>query len=125
MKKRLALGLLVLVCLGQFFFLTRWHVHAPELFGDGILYRWRVGGYAVGYVQAWGGWLYYAKGNDCRLVQLHGEVITGVTGGGVNCKQVSNKPDSNFRGWIDFRGHPRKFCGAVLLENMPRPCYGE
>lgn len=97
-------------------------VQAPELFGDGTMYV--MGGQRfAGFVSAWGGWLIYGTRHDCRIVQLYGTPIGGAEKP-VPCHMVFKK-QNRFTGWIDFRGHTRKFCGATDRTNIPPKCYGE
>lgn len=97
-------------------------VRAPELFGDGHMYFARVGDRLFGYVYAWGGWMITGRVDDCRIRQLFGPQIDGVNGP-IACFVDFRK--NRFVGWIDFRGHRRKFCGGLDADAMPVKCYGE
>lgn len=96
------------------------YVYAPELFGEGKMYA--IGG--LGYIAAWGGWIIYNGSKTCVIVQVSGERIDGADKP-IPCFTRQKNGDGRFVGWIDFRGHRRKFCGAGDPLNLPRKCYGE
>lgn len=98
-------------------------VHAPELFGDGAMYLLQTRGYILGYIDAWGGWAIYGRASACRIVQIMGTPIDGAEQS-IPCFMNFQK-DHRFSGWIDFRGHRRKFCGASNLDSIPLKCYRE
>jgi len=98
-------------------------VQAVELFGVGTLYHIQTGERITGFVDGWGGWLLYGTTQDCRLLRLYGVSIDGVNGA-IPCHMDFNADATRFKGWIDFRGHPRPFCGTATNE-LPIKCYGE
>ncbi len=97
-------------------------VCTPELFGNGTMYIFRIRDRFAGYIDAWGGWIIYGSVTDCRIVQITGEQISDAEQP-VPCHMNFN--GNKFRGWIDFRGHPRAFCGASSMEQLPQKCYGQ
>jgi hypothetical protein len=100
---------------------TMWNVKSPELFGDGVMI---VSGDEefYGVIQAWG--VFTIRGNfeDCRITPLYSPLIDSKES---KCKIIMNDKNTIFRGWVDFRGHPRSFCGALIKENIPEKCKGE
>lgn len=107
---------------------SMWQVRANEYFGDGVMAA--VSGEQlafshehrfVGVIAAWGWYWIYGTAGNCRIVPLWSPVGDATT---VRCAMVFNEKDTIFRGWMDFRGHPRPFCGTRNGE-YPRTCFGE
>lgn len=137
MSKRLAFGVWLLA-VGVWLLAGRvemWQVRANEYFGDGVMwaptlalphlppYGREIGeGKFVGVIRAWGWYGIYGTAEDCRIVPILSPVSDAVT---VECAIVFNAKGTVFRGWYDFRGHPRPFCGALTGKEMPEKCFGE
>lgn len=97
-----------------------WHVRANELFGAGKMYAMGKDIFA-GFISGWGVYVIYGRMHDCRIVPLWSPVgDAGVTACSVRLNEKANK----FSGWIDFRGHPRPFCGS-RGGDLPVKCFGE
>lgn len=118
---RKIIAALLLVVLALIWVRVYW-TRTPELFGDGKLYfiesRDNIGGLVIG----WGIYALYGKKQDCRMIPLWSPVLDAEK---IACKIVFNQKHTIFKGWIDFRGHPRPFCGAREYENIPAVCFGE
>lgn len=128
MNKRLAVGVCLLVVIVWLLagHAEMWQVRANEYFGDGtmlIVLQWDDidGRQFAGVIHAWGWYGIYGTAEDCRIVPLRSPVGDAATAA---CAMVFNKKGTVFRGWIDFRGHPRPFCGT-RNGDYPRTCYGE
>lgn len=90
-------------------------VRAPELFGIGTMYQ--IGNYAM-IVRS--PFVFAMTVNPCTIVQVAGPQIEGAERP-ISCRVGVGR----WRGWIDFRGHARPFCGARTAEELPRKCRGE
>ena len=119
----LILGALMLVLLIAF----SWsgHIRSDELIGRAPIILLKLPGQVVGLT-----WNHYAlffihgRGDEfvqCQIEQVLGGPIGGYVDGGLNCLIVWTNP-VKFRGWIDFRGHPRAFCGAKNDVDLPQEC---
>ena len=99
-------------------------LRTPELFGDanavmvysgselhGFIFNKDFGGIIAGTI----------SGNEvtCRISQVSGETIKDVNGF-VACYAIVK--DEKWTGWIEFRGHHRKLCGARSIEKLPATC---
>ncbi len=127
MRKMIAMALLFVIVAGLLFVVMNrfavFIVSAPELFGNGTAYMIHPGNVFLGYIDAWGGWAITQIGNKCWIIQIVGDRIGGAEKP-VSCFMSFQNWD-RFTGWIDFRGHRRKFCGAGNARNLPMKCYGE
>lgn len=95
-------------------------VFTPELFGTGTMVLNRQSnGRISGHISAWGEWEIYGTVNHCFIKQVSGEPIGGAENP-IAC-HMNFLSKNVFNGWIDFRGHPRKFCGGNVL---PHKCFG-
>ena len=99
-----------------------WRVRANEYFGDGSMVSIVSETHVVGIVRAWGVYAIYGRLDDCRIVPLWSPVGDAEK---VQCGLTYNEKQTIFRGWYDFRGHPRPFCGALSIQNIPPQCKGE
>lgn len=100
-----------------------WHVRANEYFGDGVMLVAYAGERRfAGVIMAWGWYWISGTLEDCRIVPLYSPVGDAAT---VQCGLIYNKKSTVFRGWYDFRGHPRPICGALDKSNIPHKCKGE
>ncbi len=99
-----------------------WHIRANEYFGDGRMIALIGEKYVVSIVQAWGIYIVIGKQDDCRILPIYSPVGDAAI---VDCGILFNKKKTVFRGWYDFRGHPRPFCGALSLQNIPPQCKGD
>lgn len=122
MKVYALASLIVLLALGLYFVQISF-LHAPELFGTGILYALRVGNVSVGIVHGWGLFGMVATSNTCTIYPILPQVVDAQEP--IRCKMIYNENRTAFRGWIDFRGGPHKFCGAVFEINIPAKCFGD
>lgn len=75
-----------------------------------------------GVIIAWGWYVIYGTIQDCRILPLWSPVIDAQK---IRCKITFSPKHTFFKGWIDFRGHPRPFCGALKYENIPVVCFGD
>lgn len=113
---------LVSAALASTSFVDVWRVKANEYFGDGKMYVVQTDDDLVGLIFAWGSYVIYGDLDDCRIVPLWSPVSDAQV---VECGMRQNKTKSRFRGWYDFRGHPRPFCGALMGKELPDSCFGE
>lgn len=99
-------------------------LRTPELFGDadaivlvtdheirGLIFNEYFGGILTGSIEK----------NEvaCRITQVSGEQIHGIDRF-VPCYAIIK--GEKWTGWIDFRGHHRKLCGAKSIEILPMNC---
>lgn len=97
------------------------YVLAPELV-RGELVSAHIAGYRIGYVD----------GGDVRFLvagRRNGDVEVGIFlrlfGGQIDNDNmpvpyhVTHRNTHKFIGWIEYRGHPRKFCAANDISNLP------
>lgn len=122
MRRLLSLGIILTLLVLLLLPLQIWQVKAPELFGGGALYLYTDSNRVLGFINGWGSYFVYGKVSDCRIVPINSPVGDAKT---VNCRIVFNEKNTVFRGWIDFRGHPRPFCGALDIASLPVKCFGE
>lgn len=105
-----------------------WQVRSNEYFGDGIMIAVSFQQSAIsdgryfGVIKAWGWYGIYGTAEDCRIVPLWSPVGDAAT---VRCGMKFNEKGTRFSGWMDFRGHPRPFCGALAGKGLPEKCFGE
>lgn len=134
MKKLLAVGCLLLAFSGWLLAnsMESWQVRANEYWGDGVMWAPTLAlpqmgehnlgeGRFFGVIHAWGWYAIYGTAEDCRIVPLWSPVGDART---APCGMDFNEKATVFRGWMEFRGHPRPFCGTLTGE-FPRKCYGE
>lgn len=100
----------------------KWDVRANEYFGDGVMWTVNSGQRTVGAIRAWGWYAIYGSAEGCSIVPLWSPVGDAAT---VPCGMTFNDKTTVFRGWYDFRGHPRPFCGALTGKGLPEKCFGE
>jgi hypothetical protein len=94
-------------------------VFAPELFGSGTEYRATVRETSVGIIIAWGNWVSFKKSGQGVIIPL-GKTIPDAK---IIYFERFDIDNMRFRGFIYFRGHERKFCGANAVENLPANCF--
>lgn len=113
------LSLIILLC---FLRVERWHVRANEYFADGtmITVSLRESGKFIGVIRAWGWYVIYGKRENCRIEPIFSPVADART---IRCQMRMNDKHLKFSGWIDFRGHPRPFCGARHWLDLPDKCF--
>lgn len=110
-----------------------WDVRANEYFGDGVMIIFQIPDPSgqrsavssqrfSGVIQAWGWYAIYGTAEDCRIVPLWSPVGDAAT---VRCGMRFNEKGNRFSGWMDFRGHPRPFCGSLTGKGLPEKCFGE
>jgi hypothetical protein len=119
MKK---LILIITMLTSAFTIPSKMNVSTPELFGNGIMtLQQGKHGSITGHISAWGEWEIYGTADRCFIKQVGGDAIGGAENP-IPCHMnfISKK---QFNGWIDFRGHPRKFCGGV--KSLPHKCFGK
>lgn len=96
----------------------------PELLGDAPIVLFRSGDSIFGLM--WNGYaLFWLEGHgdqrvECTLTRIAGGEVGGA-GESIACLMVW-RDAGKFRGWIEFRGHPRAFCGVELGADFPRVC---
>lgn len=136
MRQLLAVGGLLLAVsfwLAGFNRLQVWEVRANEYFGDGVMVSYQQSAVSsqrsaisyqrfVGVIRAWGWYAIYGTAKDCRIVPLWSPVSDAAD---APCGMAFNDKRTIFRGWYDFRGHPRPFCGALRGKGLPEKCFGE
>lgn len=120
--RRVIVALILLTLLVVIVSVDVWQVRANEYFGDGQMYALRVGDTLAGVIRAWGWYAIYGSVDGCRMVPIYSAVGDAAK---VECGLKYNEKQTAFRGWYDFRGHPRPFCGAIVYENIPPQCKGE
>ncbi len=104
--------------------ISRQAFRTPELFGDaqavlvereqvlyGLIYNADFIGVITGTMEA--------KELTCQIRQLAGEPVQDLEGA-VPC--FARRRGDRWLGWIHFRGHPRKFCGAPEISSLPEIC---
>lgn len=119
------IGLVLVMVLIAGLQIRSWSVRAPELFGEARMTMVQAGPVVAGVIHS--DWTTYAIAGrssgtrvECRMTWLAGARISG-SERGVPCgMEFSNL--ERFRGWIDFRGHPRPFCGSVRPDNFNARC---
>lgn len=122
----------MLAVVTQFF--TIWKVRAAELFGDGTAYVMDAGLLEFGCIYAdWGeeygkfAFLFFGYGRERKngyIIQVFGKRIDQY-----GPYEKSNKwayfyereTAERWSGWIEFRGHPRPFCGTIS-NRLPGRC---
>lgn len=99
-------------------------ISAPELFGDASAYVVDLGGSAFGVIfndgyaaVITGTW--YGRELTCEIRQAGGVQVVGAEAP-VPCYVM--RREDKWIGWIDFRGHQRKFCAGPSLDRMPATC---
>ncbi len=98
---------------------------APELLGDAPAYLVRAGDHLAGLISADGSYLFAFTGMidgreiSCRITQIGGERIHDAEAP-IPCYALER--DGRWTGWIEFRGHQRKFCGADQVDHLPASC---
>lgn len=97
----------------------------PELLGDANAVFVKMGSRLIGVTWSnYAGFWVYGNGSEdliqCRLVHALGGAIVDVNGP-IPCLMQWNQT-GRFQGWIDFRGHPRAFCGVSSAETFPANC---
>jgi hypothetical protein len=97
-----------------------WNAFTPELFGNGVMNVNIQNGKINGHISAWGEWEIYGTTKHCFIKQVAGEPIGGAEKP-IAC-HMNMISKNQFNGWIDFRGHERKFCGGKTL---PHKCLGK
>lgn len=96
-------------------------VSAPELFGDGHSLSVPIFAETIGIIHAWGIWAYIEHPTDAGRSQTFMLPLstTLVDPQIVYGEKFYNKLHKQFKGFIYFRGHERKFCGG---NTMPASC---
>lgn len=96
----------------------------PELLGDANAFIVRTPFATLGFTwNDYAGFFLFGMGYNsisCTLTQVWGGEIYQYNGP-MDC-HVEWQNQYRFRGWIDFRGHPRPFCGATVEEKLPDLC---
>lgn len=101
-----------------------WDIRANEYFGDGTMVALpalQSDRMFVGVIDAWGLYVVYGAPDDCQIVPVYSPVGDAQS---VECGMVFNDKQTVFRGWMDFRGHARPFCGT-RNGDYPQKCFGE
>ncbi len=112
----LVIEIFIFIALPLQLYVTR----TPELLRDAPAVIGRYGELTIGVVwNDYAGFLLYSRGEQCYLLQAFGGHVGGANGP-IKCLMVWR--NERFRGWIEFRGHPRKFCGAESLLKLPDMC---
>lgn len=105
---------------------------SPELLGDSSALLLNVAGSVIGFVwNDYAGFLLYGhmenNRTQCALTHAWGGHFGNYDAYGnpipdskIPCLLVWR--DAKFRGWIDFRGHERAFCGATSQDKLPDVC---
>lgn len=97
----------------------------PELLGDAPIVLIKFPDRLIGFT--WNNYaLFFIHGRgservQCQMEQVGGGPIYQYQDGGLNCLIVW-RGAAKFRGWIDFRGHERAFCGARNLAGFEGVC---
>lgn len=107
---------------------VRIKVNAPELFGKSVGYGFQTAWFEIIFIPVhWpnNNFLFLMSGHlqgktfQGTLVQLYGKKIGSY--GPYECSTATffcyeRTVQKNWKGWIEFRGHPRPFCGGEELK---------
>jgi hypothetical protein len=106
---------------------SNWNMRTPELFGDKQAYVLNMGETYLGYV--WGDGIgFIILGNEQdktvsgTMFQVQGEKINNAQYPETPITFKMLNKGNKFSGWIFFRGHERKFCGARYGYQFPEVC---
>lgn len=106
-------------------FLWFGEIRSNELIGRAPIVLLKLPDQVIGFTwNDYAGFFIHGRGEDfvqCEIEQVWGGPIGDYTEGGLICLMVW-RSEGRFRGWIDFRGHPRAFCGAELNLDLPETC---
>lgn len=120
MRRYYLLALLLVFLTVSYFHMDTSYLYAPELFDYGVLYSFRMRDVSYGIVHGWGWFAMLTSPDACVIYPLLPSVIDAREP--IKCGMFPNANGTIFRGFVEFRGGPHKFCGAMKLINLPNSC---